>query len=603
MAILLSIVLISAAAITGSVQSSQAAPGSTDGPGKLMLASGGNTVPVQKPSTTATATPTPKPLPAVTRNTSTTPLSPTNISLGFNPKDGFYTGSPLLYVADEHNVSVIELDTNKVVDVIYLNKEKIIDVAVSPDYYTLYVLYNGHADPAKLMPGEEDPYANFIMAIDLYSKRVIADTWYSGDYQYLIGGTASNLALSPDGKYLYFAISSLDMSMIFQYDTAAHAYIRGVTPGKLYSSYGTVDSNAWDLTVSPDGKYLYFADTRRGVLTVMNLPDLSMRSAYSTLGIDLAPWSLSLSADQSHYYVAGDIESDTGYAITALEPAAYSPQEMTGVSSLLFSTRVSLIRLSPDGQTMYIIEPAEKRVIGYNVNTPSDCRIFNTGSQTGDIAFSPDGSKLYVYSYGNSYVMVFDLNTGQQLAGTPIALGPDQKLGNGWSFADSHRMEMGPMPQNDVFVNDSAYRAHQLSALPNMAGTLSAVKYLGPLVTKDNNATGSGWSSFALESGTGRLVLVNLTGTATATPTPKPPGSSPGPKVTLIPFPMPDVNTGPQENQSQGATPQAGNDTNTPTPGAGTNATPTAKATPGPTALLCLAGLILIALAAKRRTR
>ena len=67
-------------------------------------------------------------------------------------------------------------------------------------------------------------------------------------------------------------------------------------------------------------------------------------------------------------------------------------------------------------------------MIGYNVNTPSDFRFYFTGSQTGDFAFSPDGSKLYIYSYGNSYVMVFDLNTGQQLAGTPIALGPDLHL-------------------------------------------------------------------------------------------------------------------------------------------------------------------------------
>jgi hypothetical protein len=315
-------------------------------------------------------------------------------------------------------------------------------------------------------------------------------------------------------------------------------------------------------------------------------------------------WSLTISADLSRYYIAGDLEDEQGYGIAAIEPAAYNPQQGTGVSALKFSTLVSVIRLGPDGQTMYIIEPYEKRVIGYNVYTPSNNRLYYTGSQTGDIAFSPDGTRLYVYSYGNAYVMIFDLNTGQQLSGTPIAIGPDRHLSNGWSISGNHRMEMGPVPQNDVFVNDSAYRAHRLSALASMVGTTSAVKYVGSLVTKDNNATGSGWSSFTLEPGTGRLVLVNLSGTAPATPTPEPSITVSRPKVTLIPFPeLSGATPGPLENQSQSATPQSGNNPGTPTPGTGTGGTPTAKATPGLTLLLCLAGLTLAAVAAKRRTR
>ena len=161
---------------------------------------------------------------------------------------------------------------------------------------------------------------------------------------------------------------------------------------------------------------------------------------------------------------------------------------------------------------------------------------------------------------------------------------------------------MGPVPQADVFVNDSAYRAHRFQALPNLAITTVVTPYQGSLLSnKSERATGS---SFYLEPDTGRTVFYNLSVIATATPTPKPAGSIPLPKVTVMSFPgLSGATAIPQENQSGMATPQAGNNTVTPTPGAKTGITPTAKATPGLTALLCLVCLTLAVVAVKRRKR
>ena len=74
----------------------------------------------------------------------------------------------------------------------------------------------------------------------------------------------------------------------------------------------------------------------------------------------MEPWSLTISADLSRYYITGDLEDEQGYGIAAIEPAAYDPSQGAGVSTMKFSTLVSLIRLGPDGQTMYIIEPYEE---------------------------------------------------------------------------------------------------------------------------------------------------------------------------------------------------------------------------------------------------
>jgi sugar lactone lactonase YvrE len=337
-----------------------------------------------------------------------------------------------------------------------------------------------------------NPYANFIAIVDLYNKKIVADTRYSGDYPSLIGGSASNLALSPDGKYLYFATNSVERSWIFQYDTALHTYTRMVKPGDLLGYYGAMDSNANDLTISPDGRYLYFADSLYHGLVIMNLPDLSLHDRYFSLDTSLEPWSLAIRPDLARYYFSGSLRDDAGYGITKIEVPNYDPMNDLGSYTLEFSSLVSLIRLGPDGQTLYVVEPSpyDQRVIGYYVDNPSIHKIYSVGSTPDDVAFSPDGSKMYVYCVGNAYVMAFDLNTGLQLAGTPIVIGPDPHEGSGWSIGDIRRMYIGPVPQNDVFVNDSAYMAHQLSAVANLAPLSTGIKYAGSVAIKNTTDTG-----------------------------------------------------------------------------------------------------------------
>jgi hypothetical protein len=301
--------------------------------------------------------------------------------------------------------------------------------------------------------------------------------------------------------------------------------------------------------------------------------------------------------------MAGSVyEEGKGYndGITSIDWANYDLAQKTGETTMLFSSYVKGIRLGPDRQRLFVIEPNDQQVIAYDVNQPWDCWFFGMVARPWDIKFCADGTKLYTWCPGKSMIYAHYINTRQQVSGSPIRVGPEKPgVDENGDF-----LVMGPAPGGDVFVNDSAYRAHRLQALPSLV-TLTSNARIGGVLLSDKSGK-SGGTSFYRDQGTGSIVFYNLSLIATPTPTatPKPAGSSPLPKVTIIPFPgLSGATAGPQENQSATATPTAGNDTVTPTPGAGTSTTPTAKATPGLTMLLCLAGLTLAAVAAKRRTR
>ena len=56
--------------------------------------------------------------------------------------NSYHTSSPLLYVVNNNTISVIEVNTNKVVDIIYFKPDIVPEgVAVNGDYTKLYVLY------------------------------------------------------------------------------------------------------------------------------------------------------------------------------------------------------------------------------------------------------------------------------------------------------------------------------------------------------------------------------------------------------------------------------------------------------------------------------
>ena len=344
-------------------------------------------------------------------------------------------------------------------------------------------------------------------------------------------------------------------------------------------------------------------------LTVLNLPDLSLNYYFYTIDIDLEPEYMAMNDQESQLYLSGHISGEPGWGIMSIDRAAYDPVQKTGESTWKFSGPVNRIRVGPDQQRLFVIEPSEMRVLAYDVSKPWEYATYPMDARAVDFQFSADGTKLYTWCPGKSMIYVQDLKTRLQASGSPIVVGADDYNAQ---FRNGDYLVMGPVPQTDVFVNNSAYRTHQLQEMPNLAMTISNVRYEGSLLS-NKSARASG-SSFYLDPDTGMTVFYNLRVTATATPMPKRAGSIPLPKVTMIPFPLSGVNTGTQENQSQqiatNASPTPGSQPNasnaSPTPGsasASPGTTTEAKPAPGLDAAICLTGLAMVAIAAGRKVR
>jgi hypothetical protein len=349
-----------------------------------------------QPIATATPTPAPTLLPVINRNVTVTTPTPTplplvvraNASLAAHLNDGFYTSSQLMYVISPHNITVVEADTNKVVDVIYLDKDLVKAVAVAPDYSKLYVLYSAHADAelSETSPYDDSYYA-FLLTIDLYTKQVVADTWYMGDYFDLIYGSANKLVISPDGRYLYFAANSYDKGMIFQYDTVLNKYTRGIEV-----------ENAWDLTVSPDGKSLYYVDAELDLLYVLYLPSLTVNGYFYTMDIDMEPMSMAVNSQQTKFFMAGNIEGKAGWGITYIDRPSYDLAQKTGETTWEFSDYVEKVRMGPDQQRLFVMQSALKQILAYVPDQPWDYSTYPTDGRPWDFGFGADGTKIEINS-------------------------------------------------------------------------------------------------------------------------------------------------------------------------------------------------------------
>ncbi|MFC1552538.1 cytochrome D1 domain-containing protein [Candidatus Latescibacterota bacterium] len=220
---------------------------------------------------------------------------PSGLSLGADEK--------LLYVtcsSPEGKVYVINTVSSKIRKEILVGHTPISPV-ISPDGKTLYVC---------------NRFDNTVSAVDLRSYKVIKDI------RVLREPVAA--AITPDGKYLFVANFLPIGPMMVNYTATFITVIdaeKNVGLKNIQLRYGA--TGVRDLTVSPDGKYLYVThtlaqykdpttDIEHGKMnsSVMAIIDTESLNRVSTVTLDNAelgaanPWGIECSGDGTHIFIA-----------------------------------------------------------------------------------------------------------------------------------------------------------------------------------------------------------------------------------------------------------------------------------------------------------
>jgi YVTN family beta-propeller protein len=294
------------------------------------------------------------------------------------------------YVATAQGVDPIDTATNTAGDAISGHGLGPVQLAVTPDDSTVYVVNDTFStvipmDTANNTPGTPIP----------------------------VGDDPYGIAVTPDGATVYVASQRSDT--VAAIDTATNT-VRATIP---------VAGEPTGVAITPDGKTVYVSDFEANTVTPI---DIATNTAGTPIPVGVQPAQLAITPDGSTAYVADagagtvtpiDLAANTvGTPITVVSPSAYES---------LFA-----MAMTPDGSTVYAVSPSAANVTPIDtatntIGTPIPLPIDPTG-----IGITPDGTTAYVAWQGG--VVSLNLATGTvgvEVAGITadpdgIAVSPDQ---------------------------------------------------------------------------------------------------------------------------------------------------------------------------------
>jgi YVTN family beta-propeller protein len=204
----------------------------------------------------------------------------------------------------------------------------------------------------------------------------------------------------------------------------------------------------------PEGKYVPGSP--------VNLPDLAAdppqkdgQKTPAGKGSALVS-GLALSKDGATLYAA-NFATDALYAISTSDGTIKTERKLDSTS------HPYCLKLSPDGDELYISQGALGSVAVVNTSTLETVRTVFTDRQPADMAFGPDGS-LYVACTGSDTILVLNPKTGQEQERIFTTLTPSSPPGatpQSLSLApDGKTLYVANSDNNDVAVVDIHERAH-----------------------------------------------------------------------------------------------------------------------------------------------
>jgi len=215
-----------------------------------------------------------------------------------------------------------------------------------------------------------------------------------------VGGAPCDLAVTPDGKYVYVPNGD-DVAVI---DTSTKTVIARIAVG----------AKPYSVATSPDNKYIYV--TNRGIDNDGSVSVISVatNTVASTVAVGGDPTSVVVSPDGAHVYILKTEFVDAGGYFTAVGMVSVL---RTSTNSIVTTVPVEGqpcgLAMSPDGNYVYVTTDAGLLSV---VATSSNAKVANIviGNDVGignGVAVSPDGAHVYVLGMETVFVISTKSNT------------------------------------------------------------------------------------------------------------------------------------------------------------------------------------------------
>jgi YVTN family beta-propeller protein len=272
------------------------------------------------------------------------------------------------------------------------------DVAVSPDGSRVYVLT--WLRPWGFDRGVE-PVPGQVIVIDAARKAVVGTPIPVGD-------SPADLVVSPDGDYLYVANSGSNSVSVIS--TRENATVGGPIP---------VDDGPSRVYVGPDGQHVYVVNGGAG--TVSKIDTTSNRVSGAPIPLGDEAGVTAVSPDGSRIYTTNGGAENGPYHVRVLDTGT---GEAVG-DAIPLGDRPVMMVVSQDGRRVYIgaqpdsaDDPEQVWVIDTETNRTAGTPVPVDAGVLRAMAISPDGGRLYVAGYFGG-VSVVDTRTGA-IVGDPV---------------------------------------------------------------------------------------------------------------------------------------------------------------------------------------
>jgi len=350
----------------------------------------------------------------------------TAVNKGTTPITATITATPAAagyaYIPNQvdNTVSVIDLSTNVVIKTIAVGQQPS-GVTIAPDGSKAYITNLG----SKTLSVINTATNTVTATIPLIDSKTGAG-YVLGDVGYLpVTGIPTNTTISPDGKYVYVANSGIAYSVntvdnnnnVTGKVNVYVLYVIDTATGEVKMISLAV--NPVGLCFSPDGTILYVSNGDSNVISVIDIKKTPTARPITITGSSAGSGSTTLSN-------AGVAVVLANFAVpinpTNNNPGANGPRNMV---------------LSPDGRRLYTTNTNSGSVSVVNTATYAVISNINLSELPLGICISPDGSKLYVArQYPNTVTVIntadnsiaktygpYASNTTPSLSG--ISLSPD----------------------------------------------------------------------------------------------------------------------------------------------------------------------------------